>query len=207
MEKQFGNFDNKDAFIQEVKEYLLRHDCKEIYEHSLNVAHVAERLCKQYNIDANEGFIAGMLHDIGGVYPNNKRLEVAKEMNLDLFNEEIELPMIIHQKISTILAEQQFGITKHSILDAIQCHSTLRKNYTVIDLVLFLADKIEWDQQGTPPYLEKLLKQLESSLEEAALYYINYIINNNIKVFHPWLVEGKSQLENKIKKEEFLLKN
>ena len=38
-------------------------------------------------------------------------------------------------------------------LNAICCHTTLRKHATKMDLVLFVADKIEWDQNGTPPYL------------------------------------------------------
>ena len=38
-------------------------------------------------------------------------------------------------------------------LDSICCHTTLRKHATKMDLVLFVADKIEWDQNGTPPYL------------------------------------------------------
>ena len=62
--------------------------------------------------------------------------------------------------------------------------------------IIFLADKIAWDQNGIPPYLDDLLKQLECSLEEAALFYINYLLDHGIKVIHPWILDAKSQLEN-----------
>ena len=73
-----------------------------------------------------------------------------------------------------------------------------KKKLRIEDLIVFLADKIAWDQIGNPPYLDALLKQLESSLEEAALFYIDYILDHGIKVIHPWLLDAKSQLERHI---------
>ncbi len=46
------------------------------------------------------------------------------------------------------------------ILNAISCHTTLRKHATKMDLVLFVADKIEWDHNGTPPYLVEVKKRI-----------------------------------------------
>ncbi|MGV3026076.1 bis(5'-nucleosyl)-tetraphosphatase (symmetrical) YqeK [Clostridium thermobutyricum] len=195
----FGKFKSRDEFIKRVKEYLEKNGCEHIYEHSIRVANMAEKLCEKNNISKDYGFISGLLHDIGGIYKNEERVKIANKFKIDLFKEEIDFPMIIHQKISVYLAEHEFGIKNTDILKAIGCHTTFRKNSTKIDMILFLADKIEWDQQGVPEYLSILTKEIDKSLEEATLYYINYIINNNIKVIHPWLLEGKEDLENKIK--------
>lgn len=73
-----------------------------------------------------------------------------------------------------------------------------KKNYSELDLVVFVADKIKWDQKGVPPYLNGLLKEVDESLEKAAYYYIEYILNNDIKVVHPWLLEAYVQLGNKV---------
>lgn len=61
--------------------------------------------------------------------------------------------MIIHQKLSRVLAKRYLKCMMKRLLNAICCHTTLRKHATKMDLVLFVADKIEWDQNGTPPYL------------------------------------------------------
>ena len=70
----------------------------------------------------------------------------------------------------------------------------MKKNYSDIDLVLFVADKIKWDQEGKPLYLDGLLQALNCSLENAAYFYIDYILKHDIKVVHPWLWDAYNQL-------------
>ena len=195
----FGKFKSRDEFIIRVKEYLEKHECAHTYEHSMRVANMAEKLCEVNNIPKEYGLISGLLHDIGGIYSNNERVKIANEFKIDLFREEVEFPLIIHQKISAYLAEHEFGIEDIYILNAISCHTTFKKDYTNLDMILFLADKIEWDQKGKPEYLSILLEKMDESLEEATLFYIDYILNNNIKVIHPWLLECKKDLEKNIK--------
>ncbi len=134
--------------------------------------------------------IAGYLHDISAIYPNNERIFVAEDMRIELFKEERQFPMIIHQRISRIMAQREFGIQDEKILSAISCHTTLKKKFSKVDLVLFVADKIRWDQEGQPPYLQEITQALNSSFEAAAFSYIDYILKNDIKVIHPWLLEA-----------------
>ncbi len=96
--------------------------------------------------------------------------------------------MIIHQKLSRVIAKEIFKVENEEILNAICCHTTLRKHATKMDLVLFVADKIEWDQNGTPPYLIEIKK----GLEKAAFVYISYLWErkDTLKVIHPWLEEA-----------------
>ncbi len=100
--------------------------------------------------------------------------------------------MIIHQKLSRVIAKEVFKVEDEEVLNAISCHTTLRKNATKMDLVLFIADKIEWVQKGTPPYILKAKNGLEKSLEHAAFAYISYLWErkDTLKVIHPWLEEA-----------------
>jgi HD superfamily phosphohydrolase YqeK len=104
--------------------------------------------------------------------------------------------MILHQKLSAAMAESLFQIRDPLILDAIRCHTTLRAGATALDQILFVADKVEWDQPDSPPYLNGLLKALEQSLEHAALYYLRYLWarRSSLQVVHPWLVEAYHDL-------------
>ena len=182
--------DHQQVLKNEIKQYLVSKNCEKTYYHCMEVGEYAYQLGEKYLTSPEKVSIAGYLHDISAVYPNNQRINVAQKYGIELNEAEMAFPMIIHQKISKSIAKMDFGIEDNEILSAIECHTTLKKNYSDIDLVLFVADKIKWDQEGKPPYLDGLLQALNCSLENAAYFYIDYILKHDIKVVHPWLLEA-----------------
>ena len=186
--------DHQQVLKNEIKQYLVSKNCEKTYYHCMEVGEYAYQLGEKYLTSPEKVSIAGYLHDISAVYPNNQRINVAQKYGIELNETEMAFPMIIHQKISKSIAKMDFGIEDNEILSAIECHTTLKKNYSDIDLVLFVADKIKWDQEGKPPYLDGLLQALNCSLENAAYFYIDYILKHDIKVVHPWLWDAYNQL-------------
>ncbi|MFB8638845.1 bis(5'-nucleosyl)-tetraphosphatase (symmetrical) YqeK [Enterococcus faecalis] len=191
--------DHQQVLKNEIKQYLVSKNCEKTYYHCMEVGEYAYQLGEKYLTSPEKVSIAGYLHDISAVYPNNQRINVAQKYGIELNEAEMAFPMIIHQKISKSIAKMDFGIEDNEILSAIECHTTLKKNYSDIDLVLFVADKIKWDQEGKPPYLDGLLQALNCSLENAAYFYIDYILKRDIKVVHPWLWDAYNQLNLTIK--------
>ncbi|WP_207578980.1 bis(5'-nucleosyl)-tetraphosphatase (symmetrical) YqeK [Enterococcus faecalis] len=191
--------DHQQVLKNEIKQYLVSKNCEKTYYHCMEVGEYAYQLGEKYLTSPEKVSIAGYLHDISAVYPNNQRINVAQKYGIELNEAEMAFPMIIHQKISKFIAKMDFGIEDNEILSAIECHTTLKKNYSDIDLVLFVADKIKWDQEGKPPYLDGLLQALNCSLENAAYFYIDYILKHDIKVVHPWLWDAYNQLKLTIK--------
>ena len=186
--------DHQQVLKNEIKQYLVSKNCEKTYYHCMEVGEYAYQLGEKYLTSPEKVSIAGYLHDISAVYPNNQRINVAQKYGIELNEAEMAFPMIIHQKISKSIAKMDFGIEDNEILSAIECHTTLKKNYSDIDLVLFVADKIKWYQEGKPPYLDGLLQALNCSLENAAYFYIDYILKHDIKVVHPWLWDAYNQL-------------
>ncbi|EGO8777038.1 HD domain-containing protein [Enterococcus faecalis] len=191
--------DYQQVLKNEIKQYLVSKNCEKTYYHCMEVGEYAYQLGEKYLTSPEKVSIAGYLHDISAVYPNNQRISVAQKYGIELNETEMAFPMIIHQKISKSIAKMDFGIEDNEILSAIECHTTLKKNYSDIDLVLFVADKIKWDQEGKPPYLDGLLQALNCSLENAAYFYIDYILKHDIKVVHPWLWDAYNQINLTIK--------
>lgn len=182
----------------EIKNYLFERGCEETYFHCEAVGDYAAKMAKNYSVDPEKARLAGYLHDISAVYPNDQKVEVAKQFGLMVFPEELELPMITHQRLSRQVALRDFNVLDEEILSAIECHTTLKAGYSQMDLVLFVADKIECDCEGEPPYLNELLKELDTSLEAAAYYYIDYLLGHDILVVHPWLKEAYAELGEKL---------
>lgn len=108
--------------------------------------------------------------------------------------------MLLHQKISRLIAEQTFNIYDAEILSSIESHTTLRDKPSKIDMVVFIADKLSWDQDGIPPLFDCVSKAIKVSLEISCLEYINYCLDNNmILIPHPMLIEAKGYLESYLK--------
>lgn len=190
------------AFEQQVLEFLSARAHSYTAKHSVEVANEAVVLAKRFGSEPKQAKIAGYLHDISAVIPNSERIGLADKLDIDVLTEERILPMIVHQKLSAIMAQELFNITDNEILSAIACHTTLKAKSTVLDKVVFVADKIRWDGQGKPPYIKGLLKALDSSLDAASFYYIDYLYQQKeiLPVVHPYLLAVYHELKGAIKK-------
>ncbi|MCH4886253.1 HD domain-containing protein [Acidaminobacter sp. JC074] len=169
-------------------------------DHTKRVADYIQVLARKFGYDPEKAKIAALLHDISGVIPNIKRVEYCKVNHIDLIKEEVELPLIAHQKTSSHMAKIQFDIHDQEILSAIACHTTLKKDASKLDKLLFIADKIEWDQSGLPSYKKMVEDLLEDSLEEAIYAYMKYNLEGGLlKVVHPDYLEAVTWLEAELK--------
>jgi predicted HD superfamily hydrolase involved in NAD metabolism len=175
---------------EDIKMTFEHNNLSQTFSHSCQVGQTAKRIAKKYGLDQQKAEIAGFLHDIGGIVPNEQRVEIAEKLGIGLFSEERAFPMIIHQKLSKYIACEVFQVTDKEILSAVECHTTLKSDSTTFDQVLFIADKISWDQPSNPPYLFELLEELDDSIESAARFFVDYLINSDLRVVHPWLKEA-----------------
>ncbi len=180
----------------DVNNFLLQNNKKKTLEHVIDVANTNKEIALQYNLDEKICTISGYLHDISAVIHPNDMLNYMIENNLFVDESERKYPYILHQRISKIIAKKFFNIFDKTILSAIECHSTLKSNPSKYDMALFIADKLSWDKEGTPPFYDIVSENLSFSLEKACLSYINYIIDNNM-ILHPhsWIIESKKYLE------------
>lgn len=171
---------------------LTHHELPKTAGHCLRVSAEAKRLAHQFGVNPDQAEVAGWLHDISAVFPVHRRLEIAKAVAVTVLPEEQAFPMIIHQKLSLVLARDLFGVRDEATLSAIGCHTTLRAKATPLDKVVFVADKIAWDQEGDPPYLVELLAAVGQSLDQAALCYLSYLWRqrDQLPVVHPWMAEA-----------------
>jgi HD superfamily phosphohydrolase YqeK len=150
--------------------------------------------------DAAQAEMAGWLHDCSAIFPAPERVAITRQWGISVLPEEEQFPMIIHQKLSRVLASEIFGVHDALVLDAVECHTTLRSDATRLDKVLFVADKIAWDQEGIAPYHDELLAALEQSLDHAAFVYLRYLWErrHTLKVLHPWACDAYLQISSQI---------
>lgn len=188
------------AFSGQVAEdaprFLHHHGLPKTAAHVADVAAEAGRLAQCFGADPQGAEIAGWLHDISAVFPSPQRAEVARQLGVEVLPEEDAFPMIIHQKLSVVIAREVFGVDDAATLSAIGCHTTLKRDAGLLDMAVFVADKIAWDQGGTPPYLDAVMVGLGQSIEAAALAYLRYLWERRetLPVVHPWARDAYAQL-------------
>lgn len=176
--------------------FLVHHGVAETAEHCRSVAEMAETIALRVGVDAAQAKTGGWLHDISTIIPNAERIEVAERWSVDVLPEEAAFPMIIHQKLSVVVAREVFGIIDEAVLNAIGCHTTLKKDATPLDKVVFVADKFAWDQPGKAPFYDAIEAGLEQSLDASCAAYLRYLWGRreSLRVVHPWMIEAYQQL-------------
>jgi predicted HD superfamily hydrolase involved in NAD metabolism len=181
---------------QDAFNFLTHHQCPNTAVHSRSVAQTAVNLAARFGVDRQKVETAGWLHDISAVYPNPQRVRVSQQLGLEILPEERQVPLLLHQKISAVIAADLFSIREEGVLQAIRCHTTLKANSSQLDLVLFVADKLAWDQRGEPPFKSAVESALDISLEAAAWAYLDFLMNSGkIQIAHPWMLEACLQLK------------
>lgn len=129
--------------------------------HTLNVGYLSAHLAGLYGCSRDKALIAGALHDCAKELPIEKQSELAKKYSGDLFTEK----KILHSPAGATFAREEFGIEDKEILDAICYHTTGRGDMTVLEKIVYLADKIE--PSRTYMDLAPIRESAEHDLDEA----------------------------------------
>lgn len=160
--------------------------------HTLQTRFHAVALAKKFGIDEHQASDAALLHNIADLIPEENYIDWGKDYDLDIYEEEYQNPSLLNQRLSRIISVESFNITDKEVLNAINFHTTLRKNASNLDKIVFLADKISSDSPETSPYLPEVVKCLETSLDEAVRCYLkNFCEQQKPSVnLHPWLREA-----------------
>ena len=174
--------------VRDVPAFLTHHGRPDTAQHCGAVAAEACRIAALVGADPDAAEDAGWLHDISVIIPNDQRAVLAEQLGIEVLPEETIFPMIIHQKLSAVLARDIFQIEDPAILSAVGCHTTLKAGATILDKALFVADKLAWDQPGHAPFHDDMRAALGRSLDQAALVYLRYLWEQRarLKVLHPW---------------------
>ena len=181
---------------ERIRDLYLKNGKEKTYFHALDVAKTAKILASSYGLDEDVCYKAGLLHDISVILSAQEMNDYAIKLNFEIDEAEKKHPFLLHQRFSKLIAQSYFKIADNRILSSVECHTTLKKYPSQYDCLIFLADKLAWDQEGAPPYLIGLKKAMTQSLENGSLYFISYQLENGgIIMPHRWLMQAKKYLE------------
>lgn len=156
--------------------------------HSINTARQAAAMAFKAGQNPDKAAIAGILHDCAK-YPAAKK-DLKKYISRDKFAELDTLygnvpEEIEHAYLGKVLAENKYGINDREILDSIYYHTTSRKDRTLFEMIIFIADKIEPARRF--PRIDEIREISKTSLEQChkeCLKDIIKVLKSKRKLIH-----------------------
>jgi predicted HD superfamily hydrolase involved in NAD metabolism len=198
----FGQFSLTGDLGWDVTAVLIHHQLPKVAKHVARVAREARQLARRFGADPDQAETAAWLHDISAVIPNPARVELCAALGIDVLPGEAAFPMILHQKLSVVVAQEVFGVAETAVLSAIGCHTTLKAGASLLDKIVFVADKIQWDQPGEPPYLDALATAVAQSIDDGCRVYLNHIWQqrDTLRYIHPWFIAAHEEFSHRLRR-------
>ena len=154
--------------IDEIKNYLKENLSSERYFHTLGVMEEAIELAKRYNADIKKAEIAGLLHDNAKCMTKEDLRKFISETLPDLDKNELKNYKTLHAPVGAYFAKEKFKISDPEIISAIRWHTLGRVNMTLLEKIVFLADKIEKNTRDIE-YRNQIIKILDENEGELGL--------------------------------------
>ncbi|MEI7473839.1 MAG: bis(5'-nucleosyl)-tetraphosphatase (symmetrical) YqeK [bacterium] len=129
--------------LDKIRNWLKNNLDEERYRHVLGVEQSARELAIMFNEDEEKAALGGLLHDTAKSIKNSELLNIIDENNLPVSEEEKNSVKTLHSPVGAFMAENLFGIKDEEILNSIRFHTVGRINMSMIEKIVFLADKIE----------------------------------------------------------------
>ncbi len=150
---------------EEYEAEVKKHLTDRRFYHSQCVAAEAARLAERYGADVGKARTAGILHDIMKDAPMEEQLKIMEKFGIMLSKRQSPVPKPWHAAAGAAYIHGVLGVADPEILSAVECHTWGKKDMSLLDKVLFVADYVSADRDY--PGIEIMREAARRSLEEA----------------------------------------
>lgn len=161
--------------IKKIKKKLEKELDPKRYEHTIGVADTAACLAMKYGYSVEDAYVAGLLHDCAKCYDDDKKLKLCKKYGVKLTEAENNNASLIHSKLGSAVAKEEYGIEDINILNSISYHTTGKPNMSLLEKIIFSADYIEPNRKKILG-IDEIRAIIFDDLDEA----INLILENTL---------------------------
>lgn len=175
----------------EIKNRLSESLSEKRFKHSMGVCGEAVRMAKLFGADTEKAYLAGLLHDCAKCMTDSEQAEFCKKHKIELDDETKLCPPVIHAPLGAVMAETEYGIKDDEILNAIRYHTVARKNMTMLEKIVYVADMTEPGRDF--PGVEILRELSEKNIDEAFYKAVEQSLIHNLRcgnIIHPGTLEA-----------------
>ena len=166
------------------------------FNHSVEVAKSAVYLAEKYGGDSEKMYVAGLLHDVLKEADRDETFYYFDKYVIPLTVLEEVTPKLWHAIVGAEFIRNELGIDDDEIITAVRYHTTGRKNMTLSEKILFIADFISADRDynGADEMRERAEKSLECAMDMGLSFTIADLVEHGRPV-HPDTVDAYNDIK------------
>lgn len=167
----------KELSLKKLRKAIRKEQNAKRYEHTLGVEYTAAALAMRYGANVQDAVLAGLLHDCAKCMSDDKLLKICEKQGIPVTETERQLPFLLHGKVGGFLAEERYGIRNHDVINAILYHTMGRKDMSLLEKIVFVADYIE-PGRNRAPHLGELRELAFQDLDKALLQILEQTLSH-----------------------------
>ena len=191
-----------DCINREPLDDFIKSNLKESrYIHSLGVEEMAVRLAELHGADTDKAAFAGRYHDLAKNFDNETMDAYIRKYDLPEYL--LENNALAHSKVAAAILENEFGVDDEDVLNAVRYHTTARKDMSILEETIFVADVVE--DNRTYSDLDYYQQLAYRDLDQACLEILEYTIRSlttKEKEIDKDTLEARDWVLNRIKETE-----
>lgn len=185
---------NYDSYIELLRSKLSPYRLN----HSLEVAKSAVYLAEKYGDDSEKMYLAGLLHDVLKEADREETFFCVKKYGMKLTKLEENTPKLWHAMVGAEFLKNELLIEDEDIITAVRYHTTGRKDMTLSEKILFIADFISADRDYNGA--DEMRQRAEVSLECAMDMGLSFTVADLVKQgrpIHPDTIDAYNDIKMK----------
>lgn len=141
--------------------------------------------------------LAAWVHDVCRAERGDRLLTLARDFGLPVSPLEERAPVLLHGPVGAEVLRRDWGITHPDVLAAVRCHTTGRREMTLLDRVLVLCDKLDPNKDRAYPFNTHVRHLLKRDLSAALLSWFDGQMSAFLTAnqpIHPLMTEARNAL-------------
>ena len=169
---------------EQYEQEVQRHLTEKRFYHSQCVAQEAARLAQQYGADVEKARLAGILHDIMKDTPPEQQLKILQDSGILLTKTQRHNRKLWHALAGAAYLQQTLQVKDGGIVEAVRCHTSGKKDMSLLEKVLFVADYISADREypGVERMRQAAYRSLEEAIVEGVLFTVQELMGQRLPV-------------------------
>ena len=169
---------------EQYEQEVQRHLTEKRFYHSQCVAQEAAQLAQQYGADVEKARLAGILHDIMKDTPPEQQLKILQDSGILLTKTQRHNRKLWHALAGAAYLQQTLQVKDGDIVEAVRCHTSGKKDMSLLEKVLFVAEYISADREypGVERMRQAAYRSLEEAIVEGVLFTVQELMGQRLPV-------------------------
>ncbi|BEP29912.1 bis(5'-nucleosyl)-tetraphosphatase (symmetrical) YqeK [Helicovermis profundi] len=149
------------------------------FNHTLNVVKMASKLARIHGANEEKVVMGALYHDYAKNLSDQELKAYIKHNNLKIDHFVWQNIFLSHGVVAAYMLEKEHNINDLDILNAIKYHTFGRRNMSLIEKIVYIADAIEIDRKYK--HVDFIRELSYENIDVAIITYIDYFIEFAIK--------------------------